>query len=99
MPGFARDAGMNSWAEFFLKWAIANPQVICTLPSTSNPAHAAENVAALRGPLPNPDMRTRMVHHMETIPGFSQIGAMPWYPDKSYPGIIGRAQADLRARA
>jgi hypothetical protein len=38
---------------------------------------------------------------MESLPGFDQLdqlGARSWYPDKKYPGIIGRAQADLRSR-
>jgi diketogulonate reductase-like aldo/keto reductase len=98
LPGFAREIGAATWAQFFLKWVVSHPNVTCALPATSNPAHAAENIAALRGPLPDSDMRVRMVRHMETIPGFSQIAQMPWYPDKRYPGIIGRAQAALRAR-
>jgi hypothetical protein len=43
-------------------------------------------------------MRDRMVRHMETIPGFSAIASVPWYPGKEYPGTIRRAQAAIRAR-
>jgi diketogulonate reductase-like aldo/keto reductase len=99
VPAFARRAGMQTWAEFFLKWVMSHPAVTCCLAATANPAHAAENIAALRGALPDPDMRAQMVKHMETIPGFSKIAEMPWYPDRRYPGIIGRSQAQLRARA
>jgi len=98
VPAFAREFA-GSWAEFFLKWVISHPAVTCALPATSNPKHAAENVKALRGPLPDREMRARMVRHMETIPGFAQIAQTPWYPRKSYKGIIGRSQAELRARA
>jgi diketogulonate reductase-like aldo/keto reductase len=98
LPDFAKEIGAANWAQFFLKWVISHPNVTCALPSTSNPAHAAENIAALRGPLPDREMRARMVRHMETIPGFSKIADMPWYPDKRYPGIIARAQAELRER-
>lgn len=70
----------------------------CALPATADPAHAAENIAALRGPLPDRAMRERMRQHMETIPGFLELDRMPWYPEKRYPGVIGRAQAALRAR-
>jgi hypothetical protein len=37
---------------------------------------------------------------METIPGFDAIAEMKWYPDKQaqYQGVIGRAQAALKAR-
>jgi diketogulonate reductase-like aldo/keto reductase len=99
LPGFAKEIGADNWAQFFLKWVISNPAVTCTLAATANPDHAAQNVGALPGPLPDAEMRTRMVRHMETIPGFDRIAEMPWYPDKRYPGVIGRAQGDLRARS
>lgn len=99
LPDFAREFGAENWAQFFLKWVISNPAVNCALPSTSNPAHARENIGALRGPLPDAAMRRRMVQHMETIPAFSRIAEMPWYPDKKYEGIIRRAQAQVRARS
>lgn len=98
LPPFAKEFGAGNWAQFFLKWVISNPAVTCVLPATADPNHAAENVGALRGPLPDREMRTRMVQHMQSIPGFDQIAKMPWYPDKKYPGIIGRSQAELRAR-
>ena len=99
LPGFAREFGIESWAAFFLKFVLSHPAVVCVLPATSEPGHAAENIAALRGPLPDADMRWRMVAYMEQIPGFAEIGSMPWYPGKKYVGLIGRAQAELRARS
>lgn len=98
LPEFAKEFGAENWAQFFLKWVVSNPVVTCALPSTSNPAHARENIGALTGPLPTTAMRERMVKHMETIPGFAEIAKMPWYPDKQYQGTIRRAQADVRAR-
>jgi diketogulonate reductase-like aldo/keto reductase len=98
LPSFAHEIGATTWAAFFLKWVISHPNVTCALPSTSNPAHAAENIAALRGPLPDREMRARMVRYMESIPGFSDIDQMPWYPDKRYTGLIAQSQAALRAR-
>ncbi len=97
-PDFAREIGATTWSQFFLKWILGHPAVTCILPSTSNPAHAGENMAALRGPIPDQAMRTRMLRHMETIQGFDRIAQMPWYPDKRYVGIIARSQAELRAR-
>ena len=55
----------------------------------------------MRGPLPDRAMRARMVRHMESIPGFDQLdrlGASSWYPEKIYPGLVGRALAELRNR-
>jgi diketogulonate reductase-like aldo/keto reductase len=99
LPAFAREFGAENWAQFFLKYVISNPDVTCCLTATANPQHAAENVGALRGALPDRAMRERMVRHMETIPGFNDLAKMPWYPDKRYPGVIGRSQAELRARS
>lgn len=100
VPDFGREFGATSWASFFLKWAMSHPAVTCVLAATSNPAHAAENVAALTGPLPDQAMRTRMVRHMESIPGFDRIASVAWYPGKEqqYQGIIRQAQARLRQR-
>jgi aryl-alcohol dehydrogenase-like predicted oxidoreductase len=98
LPDFAAEFGARTWSQFFLKWVISHPAVTCALPATSDPEHAAENIQALRGPLPDQAMRDRMVRHMEGIPGFSTLEQMPWYPGKRYPGIIARAQSQLRAR-
>jgi diketogulonate reductase-like aldo/keto reductase len=98
LPAFAKELGIETWSQFFLKWVIAHPAVTCALAATSNPDHLTENVGALRGPLPDREMRTRMVRHMETIPGFDRLAQMAWYPGKHYPGVIARAQNELRAR-
>ncbi|WP_375458942.1 aldo/keto reductase [uncultured Enterovirga sp.] len=87
MPDFARDFAEN-WAQFFLKWVISHPTVICAIPATTNPDHMSENIGALKGPLPDPDMRVRMVRHMETIPGFEALGQMPSYPGKTFVGAV-----------
>ena len=101
LPAFAEDLGIETWSQFFLKWVISHPAVTCALPATSNPDHLMENIGAMRGPLPNRETRARMVRHMESISGFAELdrlGARSWYPGKTYPGIIGRAQAELRSR-
>jgi len=60
LPGWAREIDCTSWAEAFLKWIAAHPAITCAIPATSQPAHAAENVRALRGPLPDPALRRRI---------------------------------------
>lgn len=99
LPDFAREIGAGTWAAYFLKFVLSHQAVTCVIPATSDPAHARENVAVLRGPLPDADLRRRMIAHMEGLPGFKEIGARPWYPGKRYQGLIGRAQAALRARS
>ena len=100
LPDFAREFGAGNWAQFFLKYAMSHPAVTTVLCATANPAHAAENVGALRGPLPDGALRARMVRHMESIPGFDALARMPWYPDKQamYLGLIRRSQGAMRQR-
>jgi diketogulonate reductase-like aldo/keto reductase len=93
LPAFAREFGIASWAEYFLKWVLGHPAVTCVLCATSNPSHAAENVTALRGELPDAAMRRRMASHVEALPGFDTLLRSPWYPGKQYRGVIARAQS------
>ncbi len=51
----------GSWAQFFLKFLLADERVTAVIPGTSNPAHMADNLGAMRGSLPDSDQRTRMV--------------------------------------
>ncbi len=101
LPDFAADLGIENWSQFFLKWVIAHPAVTCAIPATSNPEHVVENVGAMRGELPDDEMRARMVAFMEELAGFAELnekGAASWYPGKNYNGLVGQAQAELRER-
>ena len=57
----------GSWAQFFLKFLLADERVTAVIPGTSNPAHMADNLGAMRGPLPDPDQRKRMVALMASL--------------------------------
>ena len=92
LPEFAREIGVHSWAQYFLKWIAAHPAITCVLPATANPRHAADNMRALYGPLPDRAMRTRMLRHMESIPGFGGVSGTAPYPGRKYPGVIERAR-------
>ena len=98
LPDFAKELGITAWSQYFLKWVVSHPAVTCALPATANPEHAGENIGALSGPLPDEAMRARMLKHMETVPGFADLDKMPWYPGKTYPGIIARARAAMKSR-
>ncbi|TDC52504.1 aldo/keto reductase [Actinomadura sp. KC345] len=86
LPGFAREIGCSTWAQFFLKYVLSHPAVTCVLPATTVPAHAEENAAAMRGPLPDQETRARMVRYLESISGFAELDGRPWYPGKEFTG-------------
>jgi len=66
LPHWAKDFA-NSWAQFFLKYLLADQRVTAVIPGTSNPAHMADNLGAMRGRLPDPDERKRMVALVESL--------------------------------
>lgn len=57
----------GSWAQFFLKYLIADPRVTAVIPGTNDPKHMADNLGAMRGRLPNPEQRERMVAFIDAL--------------------------------
>jgi aryl-alcohol dehydrogenase-like predicted oxidoreductase len=61
VPEWTRtELGIESWAQFFLKWILGAPEVTVAIPGTRNPKHMADNMLAARGNLPSPAQRARM---------------------------------------
>lgn len=60
LPRWATEIAASSWAQVFLKYIISYPAVTAAIPATGDPDHAAENIAAARGPLPDAAMRARI---------------------------------------
>lgn len=60
LPPWAADFDAASWAQFFLKWILADPAVTCTVPGTRNPKYLQDNMAAGRGRLPDQAARVKM---------------------------------------
>jgi aryl-alcohol dehydrogenase-like predicted oxidoreductase len=67
LPEWAKDGGCASWAQYFLKWILANPAVTCAIPGTRDPRHVADNLGALAGPLPDATLRRRMAEHFNSL--------------------------------
>jgi aryl-alcohol dehydrogenase-like predicted oxidoreductase len=51
----------GSWAQFFLKFLLADERITAVIPGTSSAAHMADNAGAMRGRLPSADERARMI--------------------------------------
>lgn len=66
IPDWAKDFA-GSWAQFFLKYLLADERVTTVIPGTSNPTHMADNLGAMRGRLPDPDQRKRMAVFIDNL--------------------------------
>jgi len=61
LPEWSAEFGCRSWAQFFLKWIVANPAVTCAIPATDKARHLEDNMQAGIGRLPDAKMRQGMV--------------------------------------
>src|SRR5205807_3166341 len=66
LPDWARMFA-TSWGQFFLKYLLGDPRVTAVIPGTGDPGHMADNTDAMRGSLPDPDQRRRMVEFVEAL--------------------------------
>jgi aryl-alcohol dehydrogenase-like predicted oxidoreductase len=66
LPDWARGFA-NSWGQFFLKYLLADPRVTAVIPGTGDAGHMTDNAGAMRGPLPDPDQRRRMIELVEAL--------------------------------
>jgi len=67
LPGWAKDYGIESWAQYFLKWIVSHPAVSCAIPGTGNPKHMQDNLGAGRGALPDEAARKRMASEFDDL--------------------------------
>jgi diketogulonate reductase-like aldo/keto reductase len=67
LPAVAKDMGIASWAQFFLKWIVSHPAVTCAIPGTGKPEHMLDNLAAGRGPLPDEAQRRSMAQYFDSL--------------------------------
>ncbi|MCW5605755.1 MAG: aldo/keto reductase [Burkholderiales bacterium] len=67
LPAWAVEFDCTSWAQFFLKYVLAHPAVICVIPGTGRVGHLRDNVQAGYGRLPDQAMRRRMLDHLRAL--------------------------------
>jgi len=67
LPPWAAEFGIESWAQYFLKWIVSHPAVTCAIPGTGNPKHMADNLGAGHGALPDEAGRKRMAAYFDGL--------------------------------
>ena len=67
LPEWAHEIGAASWAQFLLKFVIAHPAITCAIPATTRVDHVRENLDSAREPLPDEEMRQRMVAYIREL--------------------------------
>lgn len=68
LPPWAKsELGVESWAQYFLKWIVGHPAVTCAIPGTGKPEHMRDNLAAGTGTLPDAALRQRMAQYVEQL--------------------------------
>jgi aryl-alcohol dehydrogenase-like predicted oxidoreductase len=69
VPGWAQEADIKSWPQYFLKYVVSHPAVTVAIPGTRSLAHLEDNQGAARGRLPDAATRKRMEEFWDTLPG------------------------------
>jgi diketogulonate reductase-like aldo/keto reductase len=67
LPPWAAEFGCETWAQFSLKYILANPAVTCVLTETTNPKHMAENAMTALGEMPDAAARQRMREFIDKV--------------------------------
>lgn len=68
VPAWAAEIGIESWGQFFIKYAAAHPAVTTVTPATSKAHHMLDNLGAGLGELPDPAMLKRMSDYVDALP-------------------------------
>jgi aryl-alcohol dehydrogenase-like predicted oxidoreductase len=61
LPGWAAEAGITSWAQMFLKFALSDEAVTAVIPATGKPDRQSDNLKAGVGPLLTPAQKKELV--------------------------------------
>ena len=67
LPGWAKDFGCASWAQFLLKYALGHPVVTLSIPGMTKLRHVDDNFGAGYDRLPNADERRRQEAFFDSL--------------------------------
>ncbi|MGH7464570.1 MAG: aldo/keto reductase, partial [Longimicrobiales bacterium] len=68
LPDWAAEFDANSWAQFFIKYAVSHPAVTVVTPATSQARHMTDNLGGAMGRLPDEAARRRMAEFVDALP-------------------------------
>ena len=68
VPDWAREFDANTWAQFFLKFVISNPDITAATPATSQARNIEDNLGGAVGRLPDAATRQRMIEYVDALP-------------------------------
>ena len=60
LPDWAVEIDAESWGQVFLKYILSHPAATIPIPGTTKPHHAADNMGAMRGRMPDATLRREM---------------------------------------
>jgi len=60
VPDFAKEIGIESWAQYALKWILGNPAMTSVVMETSKTHHIIDNMTAAYGEIPDQATRKKM---------------------------------------
>ena len=69
LPEWASEFDASTWAQFMLKFVVANPAVTVVVPGTGDAEHMVDNLGGGRGRLPTAEHLRRMIDLVEDLPG------------------------------
>ncbi|MGH8463993.1 MAG: aldo/keto reductase, partial [Pseudomonas sp.] len=65
LPQWATELGIETWAQFSLKFNVSHPAVIAAIPGTAQLDYLHDNFNASRGELPDAATRQQMAALVE----------------------------------
>jgi aryl-alcohol dehydrogenase-like predicted oxidoreductase len=68
VPEWAAEFDATTWAQFMLKFVVAQSAVTVVVPGTGDAAHMIENLGGGRGRLPTDEHLRRMLELVDTLP-------------------------------
>jgi aryl-alcohol dehydrogenase-like predicted oxidoreductase len=68
LPEWAAEFDATTWAQFMLKFVVAQDAVTVAVPGTGDPEHMLDNLGGGRGRLPTQEHQRRMIELVDALP-------------------------------